>query len=285
MTQADPSNNMPNTPLRKAVGYCIGHPMISVGAFVGIVSLFFLAFPGVDIWASGLFYSDPAGFTAENVDFLRKVRHLGPFLVRVIAVICVAVLVIKFFVPSLPPLMPLRKPVFLLSTLILGPGVLVNLILKNNWGRPRPRMVEEFGGDLPYQPVWKVTDYCYSNCSFVSGEASASMWLVAVAFLVPASWRKPALAFLLPLCAILSVNRVAFGGHFLSDTLISWGLTLLVILAVHWLLYAKKPPLISDAGLDEWFTVKGRRLQRSLQRRGIRTRRVLRRVLRKFSES
>lgn len=111
------------------------------------------------------------------------------------------------------------------------------------------------------------------------------MWLVAaVTLLVPATWRKGALVFLIPLGLILSANRVAFGGHFLSDTLLSWGVTLLLILAIHHLLYRKTPPLVSDRQLDEWFTVKGRRLQRVLQRLAVRARRALRGIGRVFAE-
>ncbi|POF32663.1 phosphatase PAP2 family protein [Roseibium marinum] len=285
MKHVDSSENKLKSLSRKAAAWCIQHPMIAVSLYVALVSLFFLVFPGIDFLASGLFYSASAGFSAQDVAFLRDVRHLGPFLVRLIAIVCVAVLIIKLLVPGRPPLLPLRMPVFLLSTLILGPGVLVNLILKNNWGRPRPRSVEEFGGDLPFQPVWKITDSCDSNCSFVSGEASAGMWLVSIVFLVPVSWRKPALAFILPLCVILSVNRIAFGGHFLSDTLISWGLTLLLILAIHRLLYVNEPPLVSDIRLDEWFTVNGRRLQRTGRRSLRRIRRAARSVLGKISEN
>lgn len=285
MRQTGPVHHNPKSILRKSANWCIRRPMASVALYVCVVSLFFLAFPGVDPWASNLFYFGEAGFAAENVAFLRDVRHLGPFLVRVIAIVSIAVLVIKLLVPGRPPLMPLRQPLFLLSTLILGPGVLVNLILKNNWGRPRPRNIEEFGGDLPFQPVWKITGYCDSNCSFVSGEASAAMWLVAVAFLVPATWRKAVLAFVLPLGVILSVNRVAFGGHFLSDTLISWGLTLLLIIGIHHLLYRRTPPLVSDRQLDEWFTVKGRRLQRVVQRLAVRLRQGLRGARRIFSDN
>ncbi len=285
MKRANPVNHSLKPGLRKAGDWCIAHPIVAVGLYVCTVSLFFLAFPGVDFWASGLFYFGEAGFQAQNNSFLREVRHLGPFLVRIVAAVCVLVLLIKLLVPGRPPIMPLRKPVFLLTTLILGPGVLVNLILKNNWGRPRPRSVEEFGGDLPFQPVWKITDFCDSNCSFVSGEASASIWLVSVAFLLPATWRKAALAFLLPLCVILSVNRVAFGGHFLSDTLLSWGLTLLLMLAIYRLLYQTEPPLVTDRGLDEWFTVNGRRLQRVVQRGLVRIRRAMRGVLRVFSDN
>lgn len=284
MTHSDPLQNRPKSRGRKAVDWCLAHPMLAVTGYICIVSLFFLIFPGADFWASGLFYSENSGFWAQNEPFLREVRHLGPFLVRVIAVTCVAVLVFKLLVPGRPPLMPLRQPLFLLTTLILGPGVLVNAVLKDNWGRPRPRYVDTFGGDLPYQPVWKITDYCQSNCSFVSGEASAAIWLTSLALLVPATWRKAALWFLVPLCLILSANRVAFGGHFFSDTLISWGVTLLLILAVYHLFYQKVPPLVSDRQLDEWFTVRGRRLQRFLRRMAHRARKAHGKALKAFSD-
>jgi membrane-associated PAP2 superfamily phosphatase len=269
----------------RIAAWCAQFPMIAVAAFVCVVSLVFLAFPGLDLKASSLFHFGEDGFVAQDVPFLRDVRHLGPFLVRVIAIACVGTLLLKLLVPGRAPLVPLRIPVFLLSTLILGPGILVNAILKNNWGRPRPRSVEEFGGDLPFQPVWKITDHCDSNCSFVSGEGSAAMWLVATALLLPASWRKAALAFLIPLGLILSVNRVAFGGHFLSDTLLSWGLTLLLVLGIYHLLYVKAPPLITDRQLDEWFTRRGRALQRLLRGLLLRAGRLAGAVRRMFSES
>ncbi|MEL7527334.1 MAG: phosphatase PAP2 family protein [Pseudomonadota bacterium] len=258
--------------------------MVCVSIYIVVVSAFFLVFPRVDFFVSGLFYSETAGFWAQNDPFLTDVRHLGPFLVRVIAISCVAVLVLKLVAPGRPPLLPLRQPLFLLTTLIMGPGVLVNTILKDNWGRPRPRYVEEFGGELPHQPVWVMTDYCDRNCSFVSGEASAAIWLTSVAFLVPASWRKATLCFVLPLCVILSANRVAFGGHFFSDTLISWGVTLLLILAVYHLLYQRVPPLVTDRKLDEVFTVKGRRLHRFLRRAAVRAKRFFQGTMRRFSE-
>ncbi|WP_228148169.1 MULTISPECIES: phosphatase PAP2 family protein [Stappiaceae] len=261
-----PNENGRKPILKKLTDSCVSHPMISVGLYVCAVSLFFFIFPGADIWSTGLFYSEVFGFWAKNMAFLRDVRYLGIFLVQVVATTCVAVFVLKLLIPDRPPLMPLRQPLFLLSTLVLGPGVLVNLILKDNWGRPRPQHVAEFGGDLPYQTVWKVTDYCDRNCSFVSGEASSAIWLTSVAFLVPATWRKAMLLLVLPLCFILSSNRIAFGGHFLSDTLISWGVTLLLILAVFHLFFQRTRPIVSDRSLDEWMTALGRFLQLSFQR-------------------
>lgn len=255
---------------RKALEWISTHPIIAVLIYIAVVSVFFLVFPGVDLWASNLFYSETEGFWAQNDPFLRRLRHLGPHIVRIIAMVCILALLLKLLVPGRGPILPLRAPLFLLTTLILGPGVLVNLILKNNWGRPRPHTVDQFGGDLPYQPVWLPTDLCDTNCSFVSGEASAGIWLLAAVFIAPAAWRLALLCFVLPLALILSLNRIAFGGHFLSDTLISWGLTLLVILIAYRFFYVSAPQGLGDRSLDEWFTRRGRILNVIMHRIGTR---------------
>jgi membrane-associated PAP2 superfamily phosphatase len=201
------------------------------------VSLLFLLFPALDLAATRLFYDPTAGFWVSAHPFFMRLRELGPFLVKLIAGACVALVLAAAFLPDLGRRIALRPQLFLLSTLALGPGLLVNAVLKNNWGRPRPVMVEAFGGDAPYVPVWQISTYCDTNCSFVSGEGSSSFWLVSLAFLVPVAWRAGVLAAALPLCLALSLNRVAFGGHFLSDTLLAWGLTFAVILAVRFGLY------------------------------------------------
>ncbi len=40
-------------------------------------------------------------------------------------------------------------------TMALGPGLLVNGILKNDWGRPRPADITAFGGPSHYLKVWQ----------------------------------------------------------------------------------------------------------------------------------
>ncbi|MFD1697648.1 phosphatase PAP2 family protein [Roseibium aestuarii] len=270
----------------RLLAWCRRHPLTAVAIYVVLVSALFLAFPDVDLWASGLFF-DPErhGFFAQFSPFLRQFRHLGPHLVTLIAIVCVGVVLAKLIFPARRPLMPLRTPLFLLTSLILGPGLLVNAILKNNWGRPRPVMVDLFDGDMPYQPVWKITSWCDTNCSFVSGEASAGMWLVAAVVLVaPVTWRKALLAFFLPLGLLLSLNRIAFGGHFLSDTLISWGLTLMVVLACHRLFFGRAGHALHDRRLDEVLTRSGRRLHVAARRAGARVVRSARRFVSMFRE-
>ncbi|MBA5778640.1 phosphatase PAP2 family protein [Stappia sp. F7233] len=238
------------------------YPLTACLIYIAVISAFFLVFPGVDIAVSRAFWSPETGFPAAQSDFLVRLRHLGPHLVRLIAIAAGAVILVKLAWPDRPPLLPLRVPLFLLSTLALAPGIVVNAVLKDNWGRPRPRMVEIFGGDAPYVPVWHIADYCEKNCSFVSGEASSGIWLVSLAFLVPAAWRKAVVVPTLALAFALSLNRVAFGGHFLSDTMLSWGITLLVILLIHRLLFVHCPRWLGDEALDRALTRAGHRLRR-----------------------
>src|SRR5690606_563997 len=81
---------------------------------------------------------------------------------------------------------------------------------------------------------------CQANCSFVSGEASASFWLVAFAFVVPRRWRAGTAIGTLAFALAISINRMAFGGHFLSDVVLAWGLTLVAILATYAVVFADR---------------------------------------------
>jgi membrane-associated phospholipid phosphatase len=126
-----------------------------------------------------------------------------------------------------------RRTCYLLAALAIGPGLVVNGILKSHWGRPRPIAVDEFGGDAPYQAVWRMSDWCQTNCSFVSGEASSSIWFVAALILVPARYRLAVGIPVVTYAVLLSANRIAFGGHFLSDVVLSWTISGLVFAALY----------------------------------------------------
>ncbi|MDJ0931640.1 phosphatase PAP2 family protein [Breoghania sp.] len=242
------------------------HPLPGLLWTTAIISALFLIFPGIDLWASGLYHhADLGGFTARHSDFLQRLRSLGPMFVWLIAIGSGLVIFLKLVLSERPPLVPLRGPLFLLITLTLGPGLMANGILKAVSGRPRPHNVDLFGGDLPYVPVWRFTDYCQSNCSFVSGEGSSGAWLVAFALALPLTWRRPAVYVTVTIGAMVSLNRVAFGGHFLSDTLIAWCLNGLLILLFYRLFYQRPPAWLTDKALDTGATRLGFWLKDSLE--------------------
>jgi lipid A 4'-phosphatase len=118
---------------------------------------------------------------------------------------------------------------FILLCVAVGPGLVINVVLKDHWGRPRPRQIVEFGGRLEYtQPFVPTVSY---GKSFPCGHCS-------VGYLYGSGWwvwrrRRPRLAAVslasgLVLGTLLGIGRMAAGAHFLSDAvwsaLLAWGI-------------------------------------------------------------
>ena len=124
---------------------------------------------------------------------------------------------------------------FLVLSLLLGPGLVVNVIAKPWFGRPRPRQIERYGGTLAYQPPFARSTA--PGCrSFPSGHASTGFYFVAFYFLFRT--RRGArkwcgLACGVVLGAFIGYARMLAGGHFLSDVVWSF----LAVAAVELLLY------------------------------------------------
>jgi membrane-associated phospholipid phosphatase len=128
--------------------------------------------------------------------------------------------------------------------LLLGPGILVNSFLKPLFGRPRPIETIIFGGNAPYVPVWTPSSLCLDNCSFVSGEASFGMFMFAFAVVAQRSHRVTIAILAGVFCLAISINRIAFGAHFLSDVVLAWLSTALVLLFVHRWFQIRHDPLL-----------------------------------------
>lgn len=132
----------------------------------------------------------------------------------------------------------LRNWLFLSGVFLVGPGLIVNLILKEHSGRARPANVIEFGGEKLFTPVLHFTDQCASNCSFSSGETALSS-AVAFAFLVllwPHLGKRGRLVGLLTGAGLIGVTlglRIGLGRHFASDALTSVAISALVALGFY----------------------------------------------------
>lgn len=215
-----------------------------------IVSLFFLALPAVDPAVSRLLYDSTHGFFTGNHAYVELVRDLGRAVEAAFAIAMCLPLVIKVLAPHTPILIAPRISLFVLASLALGPGLIVNGILKAYWGRARPREIVEFGGDATFSPVWWISDQCPRNCSFVSGEAAAAFWLVALVFIVPGPWRRMTVIGTLIFAVLVSATRLAAGGHFLSDILIAWVLVLVVLIGLQRLVLQGLPPRFDRVAED-----------------------------------
>lgn len=199
-------------------------------AVVGISLCFHLS-PGVDLSVSRWFYDATEGFVLADSPPLRALRASATWVMA-------GVLLLALFQLARHALAGriagegARRSLWLLSCLVVGPGLLVNGFLKEHWGRPRPVATDLFGGEAPFQNVWVISDWCDRNCSFVSGEASSAAWLVAAALIAPRRIRTAATTLAAIYAFALSLNRVAFGGHYLSDVVLAWLLCALVFTAL-----------------------------------------------------
>ncbi|WP_354435611.1 phosphatase PAP2 family protein [Martelella mangrovi] len=138
-----------------------------------------------------------------------------------------------------------RRLIASLVALFIGPGILVNWILKEISHRPRPRNTDLFGGLHPFVPAGDFSGSCISNCSFVSGESAAAGWLFCYAiFLVP---NRLKLLLSPPLIAVsisAPVMRVAYGGHYVSDVVLAWLGAVVIFIGILYLFKEKETTIV-----------------------------------------
>ena len=200
-----------------------------LSALTLITGALFALWPELDLMGSAFFHG-PDGF-ANDQPLLKGLRAGLYYLpIAVMGAFALAWLGAWVGLPIPAALRPRgRCVVFLALGLALGPGLLVNVVLKDNWGRPRPVQVAQFGGPLEFRPWYKTDGACVKNCSFVSGETAGAFWLVAPASLAPPGLRLPAVALALGVGLTTGLLRVAFGGHFPSDVIFAGLFTLLLV--------------------------------------------------------
>jgi membrane-associated PAP2 superfamily phosphatase len=220
-------------------------------AIAAVGGLVFGLYPELDLAISALFF-DP-----EKKDFM--LRWTPPFNhLRDSAMLVVALLITPAFITlALKIVFPWRRMmisgsaiVFLVSTLILAPGIVTNLILKDYWGRSRPIDVPQFNGEERFTPWWDPRGGCPKNCSFVAGEGSGAFWTIAPAALAPPAWRSLAYGAALAFGVAVSALRVTFGAPIVSDALFAGVFTFLIIWLVHGLIYRWPRTRLADDAVE-----------------------------------
>lgn len=239
-------------------------PLVASLAVLVVLSLLFLSLPAVDLAVASMFTGPNGGFPGAQDPILKALRFLGLAQTRIVVALILLGFVGKLIAPRQVAWISSRALLFLAATLAVGPGLLVNAFLKEYWGRPRPIEIEVFGGADAFMRAWVPGGTCASNCSFVSGEASSSFWMLAVALVVPRIWRVEAIVAALMWALIISVNRMIFGGHFLSDVMLAWSLDLVVIVVFHRLIIVGIGRE-GDPRLDALFAAWGRPIRRLLR--------------------
>ncbi|WP_096703255.1 phosphatase PAP2 family protein [Magnetospirillum sp. 15-1] len=183
-------------------------------------------FPRIDIATSALFFDTATRgfpFRVHPIgEFARKTLPIFLFAAAgLIALAGAAAAIARRPVAGVSP----RMALLVVASLALGPGLVVNLVLKDNWGRARPSTIAEFNAGHQaarrYTPPLVISDQCEDNCSFPSGHAALGFWTVSLALMAPLRRRRAAMTAALGFGVVMGVVRIAQGGHFLSDVAFS----------------------------------------------------------------
>jgi lipid A 4'-phosphatase len=221
-----------------------------------VTGVLFGFYPDLDLRVARTFYgfvdANHNAFALRISPPLMLARDIGLWVGTLLVAPAVAALVIKLILPRRKLLISGRAIVFLVATLALGPGLFVNVLLKDHWGRSRPIDVAQLGGSERFVAWWDPRGECPNNCSFVSGDVSGAFWTIVPAALAPPQWRAIAYGAALALGTAMAAMRVVAGGHFVSDTIFAGVFMFLIIWIVHGLIYRWPRTRLTDAGVEHW---------------------------------
>ncbi len=187
-------------------------------AFIACILIFWF-YPQIDLLTSALFYEPEKGFfLAGNSLVLLSYQVFARLQFLVLGALLLAWIAAQW-IPAFRSRGQSRAAIYLFLLLLIGPGLLVNGALKENWGRARPREVTEFGGQQTFTPALIPAAQCSTNCSFVSGHASLGFYLIGVAWVM--RQRRWLLAGIV-LGALVGAGRIMQGGHFFGDIVFSF---------------------------------------------------------------
>lgn len=201
-------------------------------------------FPSLDLQVSALFFQPDQGFWLSTFPGISFSRFSLWYASLALVVLSFVGLSVALFWRTEMFGFPARVWGFIFALYVIAPGIIVNLGLKELWGRARPAAIVEFGGSQAFTPFWKVAQECASNCSFVSGEGAAAMAL-GISLIVLIRFAKLRMSdalvrvgfWLVVLLPVLgAAQRLITGRHFLSDMLMAIAIVSCVALLLHALL-------------------------------------------------
>lgn len=210
-----------------------------------LASALFYCLPELDIDISSAFFG-PTRFTAQTSLLVGAFRLLAFLIFAGVCVLACVGLAISYRRGTWFGV-PWARWLFLVVCLAVGPGLIGNYALKNNWGRARPSQIVEFSGTKTYTLPLTPADQCRRNCSFVSGEAAnVYMAFFALAFVFLAHARVLITVGILG-GSLAGLVRMSQGAHFLSDVIFA-GVIMAATAALLEILFSLARPVRHSGG-------------------------------------
>ncbi|MGJ8723615.1 MAG: phosphatase PAP2 family protein [Roseibacillus sp.] len=141
---------------------------------------------------------------------------VGPLPAILLGIVSIFVLLLGLGNPTLAKYRKLSAYFFFV--LLIGSGLITNAILKDQWGRPRPKQIIAFDGTEKFERLLHYEPESTGK-SFPCGHATVGYFFFA--FVPLLTGRRRLLIFLISLLfgSLIGVARIAQGGHFTSDVI------------------------------------------------------------------
>ncbi len=221
-------------------------PFVAVWLVLLAVGFVPVVWPQLDLNLAGLFIGPDKSIASAQWDWVRALNTYVPLLSRISAVGCFLLWMLSAVVVRLKPWRFALAFVAIATT--VGPGIVVDTVVKDGFQRARPSQVQDFGGIRQFTPALQVAQQCTSNCSFVSGHTASAFMVAGLALLGGRSrlwWLYGGVVFGL----LTGFARMSVGAHWFSDVLWAGVVTLACCAAVAWWLKAVKPSYLTDQAL------------------------------------
>jgi len=186
---------------------------------IAVVLTVIISWTDADLKIAGFFYAPGKGWFLGQERLWLFLYHYGTIPGIILSVGGFLVFLLSFVWKEALPYK--KSGLFLVVFMILGPGLVVNTVFKDHWGRPRPDDIVNFGGSKAFHQPWERGEAGQGG-SFPSGHASAGFFILAPFFILKKSHRKAALAFLgsgIAFGFFMGAGRMVQGGHFLTDVI------------------------------------------------------------------
>lgn len=234
----------------RALLRCRTSPELLVPLAVLVLSSLIINIYELDRRVAAHFFAPDSGWPHGEDGWVQLFYHFGTFPALFVGVAALLVLALGPFSSFFRRYS--RPALFLTLLLALGPGLIVNGVFKQHFGRPRPCQILEFGGERSFLPTL-IPDFEGKGHSFPSGHASMGFYWIGL-FVY---WRKISrwkallcLAAGLAHGSVMGMGRMLQGAHWLSDVFWSAGfiyLTAWLICRFHWFRAQAGCPMTGNA--------------------------------------
>ncbi|WP_294961860.1 phosphatase PAP2 family protein [Sulfurimonas sp.] len=201
-----------------------------------VTSIIFVTFPQIDITVASLFY-DGKSFPLNGSWIENILYHSVKPLIIIFALSSIIIFIYNNIKKKNILGIDSKAIIFILLILTIAPALIVNTTLKENWGRARPAQTINFGGDKEFTPAFIPSNQ--GGYSFSSGHTAAAFSLLGFALLAKRR-KKLFISLVMIYGTLVSIARMASGGHFLSDVVTSFFIVFISTYIIYKLIFKKE---------------------------------------------